>query len=167
VILAGSIGLGFVDEYRAARAAQALHSQLRHSCTAHRDGHATSVDVAHLVPGDVVELELGDVVPADIRLLSVTSFECDESVLTGESEAVTKSVDPVAAGVALGDLTSCALMGTVVRAGSARGVVVADRQPGGASGDPGHERLRSGEPGGQGARGAAPPPRRQRRRVPR
>jgi len=125
VILAGSIGLGFVNEYRAARAAQALHSQLRHSCTVHRDGHATSVDVADLVPGDVVELELGEVVPADIRLMSVTSFECDESVLTGESEAVTKSVDPVAAGVALGDLTSCALMGTVVRAGSARGVVVA------------------------------------------
>jgi Mg2+-importing ATPase len=165
VILAGSIGLGFVDEYRAARAAQALHSQLRHSCTAHRDGHATSVDVADLVPGDVVELELGEVVPADIRLLSVTSFECDESVLTGESEP---SRSPSTRwGVALGDLTSCALMGTVVRAGSARGVVVADRQPGGASGDPGHERLRSGEPGGQGARGAAPPPRRQRRRVPR
>ena len=125
VILAGSIGLGFVNEYRAAQAAQALHSQLRHTATVHRDARATSVDVAELVPGDVVDLELGEVVPADIRLMSVSLFECDESVLTGESEAVTKSVEPVTPGAVLGDLTSCALMGTVVRAGSARGVVVA------------------------------------------
>ena len=125
VILAGSIGLGFVNEYRAAQAAQALHSQLRHTCTVHRDGRATSIDVVELVAGDVVDLELGEVVPADLRLVSLSDLECDESVLTGESEIVTKSVDPVAPASALGDLTSCALMGTVVRSGSGRGVVVA------------------------------------------
>lgn len=125
VILAGSVGLGFVNEYRAALAAQSLHSQLRHKCTVMRDDRALQVDVADLVPGDVVALELGQVVPADIRLTATTNLECDESAITGESAAVGKAVDPVVAGATLADLTSCALMGTVVRAGSGRGVVVA------------------------------------------
>ncbi len=125
IILAGSVGLGFVNEYRAARAAQALHSQLRHRATVRRDGHEILVDVVELVPGDVIELAMGEVVPADVRLTATTNLECDESLLTGESAAVAKSVSPVTAGAALGDLTSCALMGTVVRSGSGRGVVVA------------------------------------------
>ena len=58
-----------------------------------RDGHPARVDVTDLVPGDVVDLRLGDVVPADIRLLGVSGLECDESVLTGESLPVDKSSD--------------------------------------------------------------------------
>lgn len=83
VIVAVSVGLGFVNEYRAEKAAEALHAQIRHETVAIRDGHPVPVDVTALVPGDVVELKLGDVVPADVRLLSVTGLECDESVLTG------------------------------------------------------------------------------------
>jgi P-type Mg2+ transporter len=125
VILAASIGLGFVNEYRAERAAEALHSSVRHLVTAIRDGAPIELDVTELVPGDVVLLRLGAVVPADVRLVEVAGLECEESVLTGESEPTVKDPAPVAPGTALADLTSCALMGTVVRAGSGRGVVVA------------------------------------------
>jgi len=89
-----------------------------------RDGEPVEVDVTTLVPGDVVEVRLGDVVPADVRLLTATGLECDESVLTGESLPVDKNPDPVPAGTPLAELTGCALMGTVVHAGSGRGVVV-------------------------------------------
>lgn len=82
------------------------------------------VDVTDLVPGDLIDLRLGDVVPADIRMISVTGLSCDESVLTGESLPVDKNTEVVAAGTALAELTGCALMGTVVDAGSGRGVVV-------------------------------------------
>ena len=90
-----------------------------------RDGQPGTVDVTALVPGDLVQLRLGEVVPADLRLLAVAGLECDESVLTGESLPVGKGTDAVPAGTALAELSGCALMGTVVHAGSARGVVVA------------------------------------------
>ncbi|QYC39885.1 Magnesium-transporting ATPase, P-type 1 [Nonomuraea coxensis DSM 45129] len=125
IILAASVGLGFLNEYRAEKAAEALHSQIRHRCLARRDGHPRLVDVTTLVPGDVVELRLGDVVPADLRLVSVTELECDESVLTGESMPVAKTVEAVGAGAAPAELCGCALMGSVVHAGSGTGVVVA------------------------------------------
>jgi Mg2+-importing ATPase len=82
------VGLGFANEYRAEKAAEALHSQLHHRCVTHRDGHPVPVDVTELVCGDVIELQLGTVVPADMRLLSAVGLECDESVLTGESAPV-------------------------------------------------------------------------------
>ncbi|MEU2054598.1 magnesium-translocating P-type ATPase [Streptomyces bungoensis] len=125
VIVSASVGLGFVNEYRAEKAAEALHSQIHHQTVVLRDGRATMVDVTALVPGDVVELRLGDIVPADLRLLEVTGLECDESVLTGESLPVGKNPAAVAAGAPLAELSGCALMGTVVRTGAARGVVVA------------------------------------------
>ena len=125
VIVALSVGLGFVNEYRAEKAAEALHDQIRHETVVQRDATLSSVDVTALVPGDLVQLRLGDIVPADIRLLAVTGLGCDESVLTGESLPVDKSTDVVAAGAPLAELSGCALMGTVVSAGSGRGVVVA------------------------------------------
>ena len=125
VILVFSVGLGVGNEFRAARAAEALHTQIRHHCVVRRDGRPAVVDVTDLVPGDVVELRLGEVVPADLRLLEITGLECDEGVLTGESVPVEKSLAPVQTGVALADLTSAALMGTVVHGGSGLGVVVA------------------------------------------
>jgi P-type Mg2+ transporter len=125
VIVGVSVGLGFVNEYRAEKAAEALHDQIRHETVAVRDGRPSRVDVTDLVPGDVIELRLGDVVPADVRLVAVTGLECDESVLTGESLPVDKHTAPVPAGTALAELAGCALMGTVVHAGSATGVVVA------------------------------------------
>jgi Mg2+-importing ATPase len=125
VIVAVSVGLGFVNEYRAERAAQALHSQIHHQALVTRDGQVTAVDVTALVPGDLVQLRLGDIVPADLRLIGVTGLECEESALTGESLPVDKTTGPVSPGTPLADLSGCALMGTVVHAGSADGVVVA------------------------------------------
>ena len=125
VIVVLSVGLGFANEYRAEKAAEALHTQIRHEALVIRDGRPTRVDVASLVPGDVVELRLGDIVPADVRLLSVTRLECDESVLTGESLPVAKDPDPVPGDTPLAELSGCALMGTVVHAGAGRGMVVA------------------------------------------
>jgi Mg2+-importing ATPase len=125
VIVALSAGLGFVNEYRAEKAAEALHSQISHTAVVIRDGRPAPVDVTTLVPGDLVELRLGDIVPADIRLIEVTDLECDESVLTGESLTVEKNTTAVASGTPLAQLSGCALMGTVVHAGSAGGVVVA------------------------------------------
>ena len=94
VILIASVGLGYVNEYKAAKTAEALHSSIHHRCVTWRDGHPHTVDVTELVPGDVVDLQLGKVVPADMRLLTTAGLECDESVLTGESLPVEKSTEP-------------------------------------------------------------------------
>ena len=118
VIVSLSVGLGFVNEFRSEQAVAALHAQIRHTALVVRDGVAQRVDVVALVPGDVVQMSVGDIVPADLRLLTVTELECDEAVLTGESMPVDKVTEPGSNG------QSCALMGTVVRSGSARGVVV-------------------------------------------
>ncbi|MEV6923371.1 magnesium-translocating P-type ATPase [Dactylosporangium sp. NPDC051485] len=125
VIVAVSVGFGFVNEYRAERAGAALHDRIRHTAVVTRAGVARPTDVVDLVSGDIVRLELGMVVPADIRLLAAQGLECDESVLTGESAAVAKTTEPVDPGVPLAELSCSALMGTVVRAGEGVGVVVA------------------------------------------
>jgi len=119
LIVALSVGLGFFNEYRSEKAVEALHSQIRQNALVIRDGAPRPVDVVELVPGDVVRVRVGDIIPADIRLLDVTELECDEAVLTGESMPVEKSAMPVATGVG-----SCGLMGTIVKEGSAVGVVV-------------------------------------------
>ncbi|CAN5170595.1 magnesium-translocating P-type ATPase [soil metagenome] len=124
IILVASIGLGFVNEFRAERAADALHDQVKHSVVVVRDGSSLEVNVTTLVPGDVVHLTIGTVVPADIRLISCHDLSCDEGILTGESLPVDKSLAPVAASAAIGDLSSCVLMGTIVQSGAAVGVVV-------------------------------------------
>src|SRR6478752_5526367 len=125
VILLVSVGLGFSNEFRAERAAEALHSRVTHTAVVPRDGTASEVNVTALVPGDVVQLGLGAIIPADLRLLTVKDLLCDESILTGESLPVAKDPAPVAGGAALGDLTSCLFMGTVIQSGSCTGVVVA------------------------------------------
>jgi P-type Mg2+ transporter len=125
VIVVASVGLGFGNEYRAERAVEAMHSDIRHLVTVVRDGMPVSVEVTHLVPGDIVHLEMGSIVPADVRLLAASNLESDESILTGESIPASKSPAPVSAGAALADLSSCLFMGTVVHEGSADGVVVA------------------------------------------
>jgi Mg2+-importing ATPase len=124
LIMCLSVGLGFFNEYRSELAVEALHSQLRHTALAVRDGTPVPVDVTDLVPGDVVRLAVGDVVPADLRLVGVEGLECDEAVLTGESLAAEKRTDPVGSPESPLDLASCAFMGTVVRAGSGLGVIV-------------------------------------------
>lgn len=117
--------LGFVQEWKAEQALEALRSMLAPRCAALRDGQERSIDAAELVPGDIVELAAGDLVPADLRLLRVVRFEVDESALTGESLSVAKRVEPIAAETPLAGRTPMAWMGTHAVAGRARGVVVA------------------------------------------
>ncbi|MGO4187951.1 magnesium-translocating P-type ATPase [Pseudarthrobacter sp. TAF60_1] len=132
VILLVSVGLGFTNEFRAERASEALHSRVTHRAVVLRGGPADGaagtareVDVTALVPGDVVHLSLGAIIPADLRLLSTKNLLCDESILTGESLPAAKDPAPVAAGSSLGDLASCAFMGTIIQSGGCTGVVVA------------------------------------------
>ena len=125
VILTASVGLGFVNEFRAERAAEALHSNVTHRAVVLRDGILAEVNVVDLVPGDIIHLALGAIVPADIRLLYSEDLICDEGILTGESLPAEKDPAPVGAGVALADMASCVFMGTVVAGGSGVGVVVA------------------------------------------
>jgi Mg2+-importing ATPase len=87
LIMALSAGLSFLNEFRSEKAVEALHAQIRHLATVDRDGGSSEVEVSELVPGDVVHLRVGAVVPADLRLLEARELECDESVLTGESQA--------------------------------------------------------------------------------
>jgi P-type Mg2+ transporter len=124
-IMAMSVGLGFANEYRSERAVEALHDQIQHHVLAERDGRTADLDVTELVPGDVVHVKIGDVVPADLRLLEAAELECDESALTGESAAAPKQTAAVPAGESPVDLPCCAFMGTIVTAGSGTGLVVA------------------------------------------
>jgi P-type Mg2+ transporter len=132
VILLVSVGLGFTNEFRAERASEALHSRVTHRAVVLRSataggaaGTTREVEVTALVPGDVVHLSLGAIIPADLRLLSTKNLLCDESILTGESLPAAKDPAPVPAGSALADLSSCVFMGTLIQSGGCTGVVVA------------------------------------------
>ncbi len=122
VIVALSVGLGFFNEYAAEVAMASLRSKISQNAQVRRNGEITEIPVADLVPGDVVSLRIGAIVPADLRLIEVTELECDEGVLTGESLPVEKSVGAMTSGSR--ELASCAYMGTIVHQGSAVGVVV-------------------------------------------
>ncbi|MDQ6927288.1 MAG: magnesium-translocating P-type ATPase [Actinomycetota bacterium] len=119
-----SVGLGFFNEYRSEIAVEALHANIRHEALIWRDGTQQRLDSRNLVPGDVVGLQVGDLVPADVRLTDTSHLECDEAVLTGESMPATKSREAAPTGDSALDLPSCAFMGTVVHQGSGRAVVV-------------------------------------------
>ena len=125
LIVGASVGLGFVNEYRAERAAEAMHSEIRHRVATTRAGVVADVEVTHLVPGDIVHMGIGSIVPADVRLLDTNGLECDESILTGESVPAEKSPNAVGPGAPLAELSSCLFMGTVVHEGAADAVVVA------------------------------------------
>ncbi|MDH3663257.1 MAG: HAD-IC family P-type ATPase, partial [Alphaproteobacteria bacterium] len=117
--------IGFIQEGRAEQAMSAIRQMLSPRTAVLRDGRRRSIDSAELVPGDVVLLEAGDKVPADLRLMEAMGLRIEEAVLTGESIPVEKSVHPVAAETSLGDRTSMAFSGTLAAGGAGRGVVVA------------------------------------------
>ncbi len=98
---------------------------MRHTAVARRDGTFVAIDVTEIVPGDVIRLSLGEVVPADVRLIEVTGLECNESILTGESTGSEKSTEPVPVDAELADPADLAFMGTIVSAGEGIGVVYA------------------------------------------
>ncbi|MCZ7527232.1 MAG: HAD-IC family P-type ATPase [Acidimicrobiia bacterium] len=124
-VLALNAAIGMVQERRAEASVRALMQLVSPHARVVREGREWDVDSADLVPGDIVLLESGLRVPADLRLLSTTAFLVDESLLTGESVAVTKTDDPLEEALVLADRANLAFTGTVVASGRARGVVVA------------------------------------------
>ena len=129
IILSASIGIGFWNEYRAQLTADGLQAGISHFAVVVRDGAPREIPVPDLVPGDLVRISLGNIVPADLRLLESSNLSCDEAAITGESVAADKNPATLpATTTALGDLTCCALMGTVVASGPGTGSVVATGQ---------------------------------------
>ena len=126
VILLFAVVLGFVQEYRAERAIEALRRMAAPVAAVRRDGEEQGVAARALVPGDVVLLEAGTRVPADARVMEAVNLEVEEAALTGESLPVKKATDPLAdAGLALGDRRNMAYAGTTVSYGRGSAVVVA------------------------------------------
>lgn len=116
--------IGFVQEWRAGRAIDALAALVPERATVVRDGHRSQVEAECVVPGDVVELRAGERVPADARLLASRGLEIDEAPLTGESMPVAKRASSVAVATAVADRTSMTHGGTLVTAGTGTAVVV-------------------------------------------
>ncbi len=117
--------IGFIQEGKAEKALEAVRAMLASHAMVLRDGDRREIEAAELVPGDIVLLESGTRVPADLRLLKVKNLRIGEAALTGESVPVEKTVEPVAADASIGDRICMAYSGTVVGYGQGRGVVVA------------------------------------------
>ena len=118
--------IGIVQEWRADRAMQALRQLAVPHARVLRDGQTTVIETPQLVPGDMVLLEAGDMIPADLRLHHVAQLRVDESTLTGESVTVQKQVMPLPPEpLPLGDQANMAFKGTLVTHGRATGIVVA------------------------------------------
>ena len=117
--------LGFFQEYRAEKSLQALKELSAPTARVVRGGEILRVPARELVRGDLVLLESGDRVPADLRLVAVNGLAVEEAALTGESVPASKHAEPIAAAdVPLGDRRNMAYLGTMVVKGSARGIVV-------------------------------------------
>lgn len=117
--------VGFIQEGKAEQALAAIRRMLSLKATVLREGRAISIDAVKLVPGDVVLIQSGDRVPADLRLFRIKNLRVEEAALTGESVPVEKQTDPVAPDASLGDRRGMAYSGTLITYGQARGVVVA------------------------------------------
>lgn len=116
--------LGFVQEYRAERSIAALKKLSITMARVIREGVLRSIPARDLVPGDLIQVEAGDRVPADSRVVYATGLQTQEASLTGESTPVAKSIDPIPhADVPLGDRHNMVFMGTVAVSGKGRAVV--------------------------------------------
>ncbi|GEK49142.1 cation-transporting P-type ATPase [Bisbaumannia pacifica] len=117
--------IGFIQEGKAEQALESIRQMLSPQARAIRDGRRQTLDAGTLVPGDLVWVESGDRVPADLRLLETKRLRTQEAALTGESTAVDKATSPVAEEAELGDRSDMAFAGTLVVQGTGLGVVVA------------------------------------------
>ncbi|WP_225048205.1 HAD-IC family P-type ATPase [Lacticaseibacillus kribbianus] len=117
--------IGYYQEANASNALEKIKQMLAHTATVYREGQRVDVDTAELVVGDVVFLEAGDNVPADLRLFDVDNLSIQESALTGESNSVDKQVEALPADTTLAEQTNMAFASTAVASGSGMGLVVA------------------------------------------
>lgn len=116
--------IGFIQEEKAENALQSIRSMLSLKARSRRDKRFLAIDADKLVPGDIVLIHSGDLIPADLRLIEVTNLQVQESILTGESQATDKNIEIVPTDAPLGDRNCMAYAGTLVTNGNAIGVVV-------------------------------------------
>ncbi|HVI69441.1 MAG TPA: cation-translocating P-type ATPase [Magnetospirillaceae bacterium] len=117
--------VGFFNEYKAEKTVEALKKLLSQTCRVRRDGEILEIPAEQLVSGDIVLVDEGKKVPADIRLLQANRLQANESSLTGESLPVNKSTEPLPGELALGDQKNMLFSSTLITTGTAIGVVVA------------------------------------------
>ncbi len=117
--------IGFLQESKAEKAIEALARMVRTEATVRREGRRQRIDSVDLVPGDIVLLQSGDKVPADVRLVQVRNLQVDESALTGESVPVEKHAGALAATTVLADRKNLGFSGTLVTYGQAESIVYA------------------------------------------
>lgn len=123
IVLASTL-LGFVQEYHASNAVERLRSRVTLKATVLRDGQPRSIPAAEVVPGDVVQLSAGSLIPADGVVLEADDLFVNQAVLTGETFPVEKKPGVVPAPAGLPERTNCVFMGTSVRSGTARALIV-------------------------------------------
>ena len=124
VVLVNAI-IGYIQEAKAVKAIEALSQALSSTAMVLRSGEKRLIPAQELVPGDIVQLQSGDKVPADLRLLSVRELQINESALTGESLPVQKNSSPLPVETLLPDRINMAYSSTLVTNGVATGVVIA------------------------------------------
>ena len=125
VVLALNAVIGFFTELGAVRTMESLRKYNKTWATVRRGGKVIKIEAEHLVPGDIVSLEAGDMVAADMRITECSRLEVNESALTGESLPVTKNADAIAADAILAERTDMLYKGTSIARGSATALVVA------------------------------------------
>ncbi len=116
--------IGFIQEYKAIKAIGALSGAMTSETTVIRDGRKLRLPSSDVIPGDIILLQSGDKVPADLRLIAAKELQIDESALTGESVPVLKHTDKIAEETVLGDRINMAYASTLVTYGTGKGVVV-------------------------------------------
>ena len=117
--------LGFAQEFKAEKSIELLQKLSNPRANVYRDGKLKQIDSKDLVPGDIIEVNAGDKISADARIITCDSLQTDESLLTGESTTVSKTALPILKKVSLADRTNLLFSGTTVTQGKARAVVFA------------------------------------------
>jgi len=120
-----SVGLAYFQEHRSGKAVEKLREMVQTQCLVTRDGSEVEIPASEIVPGDIITLQAGAIIPADLRLITAKDFFVSQSSLTGESMPVEKSAEPASmAGRGVIELPNACFQGSNVLSGSARGVVV-------------------------------------------
>ncbi|GIY75726.1 calcium-transporting ATPase type 2C member 1, partial [Caerostris extrusa] len=122
------VTVAFVQEYRSEKSLEELNKLVPPTCTCLREGSQESFLAKNLVPGDIVLLSIGDRVPADLRLFEATDLSIDESSFTGETEPSTKVTKPLEKTNGIPSRHNIAFMGTLVRCGVGKGIVISTAQ---------------------------------------
>jgi Ca2+-transporting ATPase len=123
IILILNAFFGFIQEFKAEKAIEALKKMTALKAKAIRNSQLIEIDTKELVPGDIICLEIGDRVPADARIISLSNLEVQEAALTGESTPVEKTIDTIEGNAGLGDMKNMVFSSTIITMGRCRAVV--------------------------------------------